>query len=217
MFSNTPSIRVGWNLPLIAHRQLRVEPRGRYRLLRPIRQLLCQPNYLIPTIHTLRASPIRFVDGGAPAVTRSGLHAFAFPRFDADQLLVLLPNRGGKKYFRARSPLAPSTYALSLTLKFHCQGDTWEVILAEFNRFTREQVFEWNVVLVSICDGLWAGNYYCVAAYGITDDLPLRHEACWRTQQLSVGIRCLVFTTGTDTCDAIMLISSTFAEDEFKA
>lgn len=96
-------------------------------------------------------------------------------------------------------------------------GQTCREIVAQYGLFTQQQFLSWNPVLDGNCDGLWLGNYYCIANFD--DLLPLPSHATKAPATLPSGSPrdCVAWyeTTGGDDCAFIATMFGTFAEKDF--
>lgn len=84
---------------------------------------------------------------------------------------------------------------------------------------SREQFFAWNPVLDGNCDGLWANNYYCVAAYA-EGMLPQPPTVDTEPAELPEGVttQCVTWYESTpgDSCALIAAMFGSFSEADFK-
>lgn len=92
-----------------------------------------------------------------------------------------------------------------------------QTILDAFSYITREQFFQWNPVLSGNCNGLWAGNWYCVAAFDDGRPMPPTVTATPSPIPTNSPGDCTAwyFTTIDDTCDLISAMFGTFSSTDF--
>ncbi|KAI8207620.1 hypothetical protein K4K54_004856 [Colletotrichum sp. SAR 10_86] len=85
---------------------------------------------------------------------------------------------------------------------------------------TRDKFFEWNPVLAGNCDGLWAGNYYCVAASSKDEPPPQPPTVSKKPEDVAVDTtdRCVRWYLAVpgDLCSNIALMFGSFSDSDFR-
>ncbi|CAK7197530.1 hypothetical protein SEUCBS139899_000178 [Sporothrix eucalyptigena] len=105
-------------------------------------------------------------------------------------------------------------------------GDTCRKVVANLGYLTQEQFLQYNDYLDGNCDGLWAGVYYCVSEYNVTQNgmqgLPLPSTVSTKPASGVASDTTATCTTwyqasGDDDCDIIPAIFGTFSRSDFVA
>ncbi|KAH7035726.1 uncharacterized protein B0I36DRAFT_347461 [Microdochium trichocladiopsis] len=97
-------------------------------------------------------------------------------------------------------------------------GDTCAQAVEEYSPITKEQFLAWHPFLNGNCNGLWAGNWYCTAAFD-WDNVPMPPTVKTRPSSVPAGTTgdCVAWYKATpeDTCAIVAQMFGTFGQADF--